>query len=280
VYSWAEYRHAAAEICVGLRQLGIGKGDIVGLHSETRAEFYLADLGVMANGSIAAALYCSYPVNAKVQTLRACDARAVFVEDPKSLRSLQAADGPPLPVRWILLTAVSRATARGGAPCHGSGSRPVRTNFQRSQFGGSRDPLSDVGRDWGTKDGSSVSCRVDGKRRDGTPCIEPGALGYHGRFPPIGSHRAACRRRASADTLRHAGVVRRELGQTAAGAESRQTHDSSGSAQVLGTRVHQRLHRDQQTLSACPQALLRQSRRRSGADPTPKRGSRSGCERL
>ena len=49
------------EIAAGLRSLGIVKGDIVALNSETRLEFYLSDLGIMANGSIAAAMYPSYP---------------------------------------------------------------------------------------------------------------------------------------------------------------------------------------------------------------------------
>jgi long-chain acyl-CoA synthetase len=56
-WSWAEYRCAAQEIACGLRRMGIGKGDVVAIHAETRAEFYLADLGIMSNGSIAAALY-------------------------------------------------------------------------------------------------------------------------------------------------------------------------------------------------------------------------------
>src|SRR5579872_4052455 len=43
-YSWIEYKQAVQEIACGLRHLGIGKGDIVALQSETRAEFYLADL--------------------------------------------------------------------------------------------------------------------------------------------------------------------------------------------------------------------------------------------
>src|SRR5262245_35239373 len=41
-YTWIEYRDAALEIAAGLRALGIQKGDIVALDSETRAEFYLA----------------------------------------------------------------------------------------------------------------------------------------------------------------------------------------------------------------------------------------------
>ena len=98
--SWAEYRTAAEEIAAGLRTLGIRKGDVVALDSETRLEFYLADLGIMANGSIAAALYPAYPPKEIVVTIQACDAKAVFVEDPKTLERLKEA-----PVaNWILLT--------------------------------------------------------------------------------------------------------------------------------------------------------------------------------
>ena len=104
-YSWAEYQRAVQEIACGLRRLGIGRGDVVAIHAETRAEFYLADLGIMANGSIAAALYTTYPVLDQIKNLRASDARAVFVEDAKSMRALmEAAAQPALPVQWILLT--------------------------------------------------------------------------------------------------------------------------------------------------------------------------------
>jgi long-chain acyl-CoA synthetase len=104
-YSWAEYKQAVEEIACGLRRMGIGKGDIVALYAETRAEFYLADLGVMSNGSIAAALYTSYPLPDQIGNLRASDAKIIFVEDPKSMQALMDAAGDePLPVRWILLT--------------------------------------------------------------------------------------------------------------------------------------------------------------------------------
>src|SRR5580698_414521 len=70
-YSWLEYQRAAEEIACGLRQTGIRKGDTVALHSETRAEFYLADLGIFANGSIAAALYTSYPAADQISKIKA-----------------------------------------------------------------------------------------------------------------------------------------------------------------------------------------------------------------
>src|ERR1700685_931822 len=82
-YSWLEYQRAAEEIACGLRRIGIRKGDTVALHSETRAEFYLADLGVLANGSIAAALYTSYPAADQAQNVRASPAKGIFMEDPQ-----------------------------------------------------------------------------------------------------------------------------------------------------------------------------------------------------
>ena len=99
-FSWNQYRQAVDEIAAGLRALGIGKGDIVALNSETRLEFYLADLGIIANGSIAAALYPSYPPKDLVRTMESAGACAAFVENPEMLEALR-----PAPVgHWILLT--------------------------------------------------------------------------------------------------------------------------------------------------------------------------------
>jgi long-chain acyl-CoA synthetase len=109
-YSWNQYKQAAEEIAAGLRCLGLGKGDVVALNSETRLEFYLADLGIMTNGSIAAALYPSYPPKDLVRTIADTGAHAVFVEDPKTFETLREAATlekalDKAQVRhWILLT--------------------------------------------------------------------------------------------------------------------------------------------------------------------------------
>ena len=110
-YSWTDYRQAVQEIACGLRRLGFKKGDVIALHAETRAEFYLVDLGIMANGSIAAALYTSYPLPDQIGNLRASDAKAIFVEDVKTMHALKAAAGTPeLPMHWILLTGQAENT--------------------------------------------------------------------------------------------------------------------------------------------------------------------------
>src|SRR3984957_17649825 len=104
-WTWDEYRTEAGEIAAGLRSIGIGPGDIVAGCSETRAEFYLADLGIMANGSSSAALYPSYPAADLVKSVAASDARALFVENAKTCKSLAGA-----PVRhFILLNGVPEA---------------------------------------------------------------------------------------------------------------------------------------------------------------------------
>ena len=89
--SWNQYRQAVDEVAAGLRALGIGKGDIVALNSETRIEFYLADLGILANGSVAAALYPSYPSKDLVRTIESAGACAVFIENPEMLEALRQA---------------------------------------------------------------------------------------------------------------------------------------------------------------------------------------------
>ena len=90
-WNWIEYRQTAEEVAAGLRSLGVGHGDICGLASETRAEFYLADVGVMTNGSIAAAVYTSLPAADQVKTLQAAAPKAIFVENPKMLQALESA---------------------------------------------------------------------------------------------------------------------------------------------------------------------------------------------
>ncbi|HUQ94088.1 MAG TPA: AMP-binding protein [Bryobacteraceae bacterium] len=104
VYSWREFRDIAKEITVGLSRLGIQKGDIVALNSETRAEFYLADFGIMAGGAISAALYTSYPPAELVKTLRASTAKLVFVDTAKAFQALTGAGAGELGLQWVLFS--------------------------------------------------------------------------------------------------------------------------------------------------------------------------------
>ena len=101
-WTWNEFRDVSRDIAAGLASLGIRKGEVVAIASETRAELYLADFGIMAMGAVAAALYTAYHPSDLVRTLRACGARLVFAEDTKMMQRLQAATDLPLGVQWVL----------------------------------------------------------------------------------------------------------------------------------------------------------------------------------
>ena len=55
-WTWRELRDVVQWTAVGLSTIGAVKGSMIALQSETRAEFYFADLGVMAAGAVAAAV--------------------------------------------------------------------------------------------------------------------------------------------------------------------------------------------------------------------------------
>jgi long-chain acyl-CoA synthetase len=106
-YSWSEFRDRVQWTAVGLSTIGVKIGAMVALQSETRAEFYFADLGVMAAGAISAALYTSLPYAEQANALRFCEARVAMVENPKAMQGLQTAlaaqENAPV-LQWILLT--------------------------------------------------------------------------------------------------------------------------------------------------------------------------------
>ncbi|MBY0375229.1 MAG: AMP-binding protein, partial [Bryobacteraceae bacterium] len=104
-YTWNEWRIAVMEIAVGLSRIGVQKGDVVCLQSETRAEFYIADLAVMALGAIAAGLYTSYPAKDQIKNLRNSGAKWIIVEEPKMMAALaNALKDDPVDIQFILMT--------------------------------------------------------------------------------------------------------------------------------------------------------------------------------
>lgn len=90
-WTWNQYLVAAEEIAAGLHSLGLRRGDHIALCAETCAEFYLADQGILMNGSVAAALYPSYPAVELKRTIAMADAKALFVEDAKTFAKLNDA---------------------------------------------------------------------------------------------------------------------------------------------------------------------------------------------
>ncbi len=112
-FTWNAWAQAAREIGLGLRSLGIEHGELVCVLSETRAEFFLVDLGIMASGGIAAALYTAYPMPDLVKNLRSAAARFLFLENSRTLQALStaaAAQNFSLPEKVILMTGEAPGT--------------------------------------------------------------------------------------------------------------------------------------------------------------------------
>ncbi len=106
-YSWNEWVRISREIALGLRELGLQKGEFVCVLSETRAEFYLVDLGIMGAGGVSAALYTAYPMVDLARNVMSTAPRFLFVEDAKTLDGLAGAISEQegkLPEHIILLT--------------------------------------------------------------------------------------------------------------------------------------------------------------------------------
>ena len=135
-YSWLDYRQTVQEVACGLRALGVAKGDIVALHAEPSAPFYMVDLGIISNGSISAALYTSLPPIDHIRTLAIIEPKAFVVEDAKTFRAL--AECRHSISRLDSLGRRSRrsddvrAALRARSVGHGGGPGTVRSHYQRS----------------------------------------------------------------------------------------------------------------------------------------------------
>jgi long-chain acyl-CoA synthetase len=106
-YSWNEWLRASREIGMGLRRLGLEKGDIACIQCETRAEFYLVDLAIMGAGGVSGALYTVYPPPDLARNVTSVAPRFLFVEDAATWRELASAlakQGGAMPETVILMT--------------------------------------------------------------------------------------------------------------------------------------------------------------------------------
>jgi long-chain acyl-CoA synthetase len=103
--TYAELETAAGELAAGLAALGIEAGDRVAILSQTRAEWTLADVGILLAAAVVVPIYhTNSPVECEY-VLAHSGARAVLVEDAAQLTKIEAvAAGCPALEQRILLT--------------------------------------------------------------------------------------------------------------------------------------------------------------------------------
>jgi long-chain acyl-CoA synthetase len=90
---WAAVARDVRRLARGLQSLGVGRGDRVGLVSENRPEWIIADLAIMSAGAITVPTYVTHTIENHRHVFADSGARAVIVSKPAlSARVLAAAN--------------------------------------------------------------------------------------------------------------------------------------------------------------------------------------------
>ena len=84
-------RETAAALAAGLTSLGVAPGDRIALVSESRPEWMIADLGIMAAGAISVPAYITNRVPDHLHILRDSGAKGAIVSGPDLARNLMPA---------------------------------------------------------------------------------------------------------------------------------------------------------------------------------------------
>jgi long-chain acyl-CoA synthetase len=79
--TWADYGQAVREVTAGLVETGIEPGEHVGILSNNRVEWHVADFGILANGSVTVPLYQTSSAEQVAYILGHAEARVCFVEN-------------------------------------------------------------------------------------------------------------------------------------------------------------------------------------------------------
>ncbi|MCP3099587.1 long-chain fatty acid--CoA ligase [Myxococcus sp. K15C18031901] len=88
--SWKEYAERVKRFALGLRTLGFGEGQALGIISFNREEWHVADLAAMALGGVPVGLYTTSAVDQLEYILGHCEATVLVVEHDKHLRAALA----------------------------------------------------------------------------------------------------------------------------------------------------------------------------------------------
>jgi long-chain acyl-CoA synthetase len=91
--TWAAAARDVRRLALGLRSLGIARGERVGLVGENRPEWVIADLAIMSAGAVTVPAYVTHTIDDHRHVLANSGARAVIVSKPPlSARVLAAAN--------------------------------------------------------------------------------------------------------------------------------------------------------------------------------------------
>ncbi|MFC6689010.1 AMP-dependent synthetase/ligase [Jhaorihella thermophila] len=91
-YSWADYWNHAKWIGMGLRKLGLKRGEVVSILSEDRKEWAYFDLGIQSVGGIASGVYTTDSASQLAYLVNDSDSRFLIVENEEQLDKFLTAE--------------------------------------------------------------------------------------------------------------------------------------------------------------------------------------------
>jgi long-chain acyl-CoA synthetase len=95
-YTWADYYDNAQWIGLGLRELGLARGDVVSILSEDRREWLYCDMAVMGMGAIASGVYTTDSAKQLAYLITDSGSKFLFVENDEQLdKWLEQRDAMP-----------------------------------------------------------------------------------------------------------------------------------------------------------------------------------------
>ncbi len=117
--SWREvsfltFRQECEQLSLGLKSLGVKKGDRVAVLSKTRYEWTLADLAIIGAGAISVPIYPSSTESEVLRILEHSGAKAVFVEDEAQLMKTLPLLGKIASLESLVLIDNTRASLPSG----------------------------------------------------------------------------------------------------------------------------------------------------------------------
>jgi long-chain acyl-CoA synthetase len=111
--SYAELGDAAREVALGLADLGIEKGERVGILSHTRPEWTYANLGILSSGAVSVSIYQTNSPEECHYVLHHSESRAVFAEDGEQLAKVRKVRSELPELRFVIAMAPDTGLREG-----------------------------------------------------------------------------------------------------------------------------------------------------------------------
>ena len=103
--SYDELGDAVREVCLGLADLGIDRGDKVAILSHTRPEWTWANFGILAAGATSVSIYQTNSAEECQYVLDHSESRAVFVEDGEQLAKIRKIESSLPSLEFVIVLA-------------------------------------------------------------------------------------------------------------------------------------------------------------------------------